>query len=78
MLLIQFDGTEQAYHLMRNNPTTGYAERKTVHGSEITYLIPDDNAVNAVLEMARQVPNQYHVVPNPRPRGRQTWGRMVL
>jgi len=77
MLLIQYETENHLYEFMRNNPM-GHAERKAVHGSEITQLLKDDGAIEAVMAMAKQVPNQWHIVPNPKPTKRETWGRMVL
>jgi len=78
MLLIRYETENHFYELARNNPYTGTAEVKAVHGSEITYLIPDDGGIQALMSLAREVPNAWHVVPNPKPRKREVFGRMVL
>lgn len=77
MLLIRYETESHFYELARNNPYTGTAEVKAVHGSEINYLIPDDGAIQALMSECLEVPNCWLQVPNPKPRKREVFGRMV-
>ncbi len=77
MLYLAYDGEENTFKLARNNPETGHAETKTLHPAEFKSLFSNDGAVNALLALAKEVPNQFHIVPNPQPKRRAVWGRIV-
>lgn len=77
MLLVSYNPSTQEYTAMRNNGN-GFAESRKFIGGVVKQEWFGHGDVESILNMAQQVPNQFHVVPNPKPSPRKVWGRMVL
>ncbi len=80
MMAIAYDATEHVFTLARNKGNV--AESVKLYESEIRQAIrrtfPDDGAIDALLALAKEVPNTAHVVDNrPRVKARRTYGALV-
>lgn len=77
-VLISYNPSTQMHRVMRNNDAK-HAETKEFAGAVLQQVYRGDGAIEALLELSKQVPNQWHIVDDkPKPKPRVIWGRMVL
>lgn len=78
MLYVAYNPSTETFFAARNNPATGYAQKKEFDGSMLQYVYHGDGAIDALLALAKEVPHVYHEVDNtPRVKARRQWGRIV-